>query len=148
MPGEESLLQEFLDEHLSGDPERQLLGQLERSVFEAMKLAGEAGSLLKIEEEMPRRWRRRRRRGGLVRRRSNGCFRRRSEAGPAGVGPGRFGDDRRGFWAEAEDKIYAALRAYAETAENGGGYQRRLFADDAARGFAFIDSAANAMTWC
>ena len=27
----------------------------------------------------------------------------------------------------------------AEQAENGGGFQRRLFADDAARGFAFID---------
>ncbi|MCX8495827.1 MAG: hypothetical protein ORN51_06550, partial [Akkermansiaceae bacterium] len=32
-----------------------------------------------------------------------------------------------------------ALRDYAEQAENGGGFQRRLFAEDAARGFAFID---------
>ena len=38
-----------------------------------------------------------------------------------------------------EERIYDALRDYAEQAENGGGFQRRLFADDAARGFAFID---------
>ena len=31
------------------------------------------------------------------------------------------------------------MRDYAEQAENGGGFQRRLFADDAAQGFAFID---------
>src|SRR5262249_45260840 len=29
--------------------------------------------------------------------------------------------------------------AYAEHAENGGGFRRRLFADDAAQGFAFVD---------
>ena len=43
------------------------------------------------------------------------------------------------FWEKAEERIYTALQSYAEQAENGHGYQRRLFADDAARGFAFID---------
>ena len=43
------------------------------------------------------------------------------------------------FWERAEQRIYDALEAYAEQAENGGGFQRRLFADDAAQGFAFID---------
>src|SRR5207249_2611005 len=43
------------------------------------------------------------------------------------------------FWEKVEERIYAALQAYAEQAENGHGYQRRLFADDAARGFAFVD---------
>ena len=42
------------------------------------------------------------------------------------------------FWDKAEEYIYAALQKYAEEAENGDGYQRRLFAEDAARGFAFI----------
>lgn len=140
MPGEESLLQEFLDVHLSGDPERQLLGQLVRRVFEAMKLAGEAGSLLKIEEEIAtsvaeakKAW--------LARpeKKQRLLF----DAGPKLVqqelGLDVSGITDEAFWAEAEDKNYAALRAYAEHAENGGGYQRRLFADDAARGFAFID---------
>lgn len=43
------------------------------------------------------------------------------------------------FWERAEQRIYDALEAYAGQAENGGGFQRRLFADDAAQGFAFID---------
>jgi hypothetical protein len=42
-------------------------------------------------------------------------------------------------WDAAENHIYDALRRYAEQAENGGGFQRRPFAEDAARGFAFID---------
>ena len=43
------------------------------------------------------------------------------------------------FWNGAENRIYDALKTYAEQAENGGGSRRRLFADDAAQGFAFID---------
>ena len=43
------------------------------------------------------------------------------------------------FWEQAEDGIYSALQAYAETADRSGGYQRRLFADDTAEGFSFID---------
>ena len=39
------------------------------------------------------------------------------------------------FWQGAEQRIYEALKNYAEQAENGGGFQRRLFADDAAQGF-------------
>src|SRR5262249_7792050 len=52
MPGERELLEEFIAQHLSATPEVRLVGQLVRRVFEAMKLAGEAGSLLKIEEEV------------------------------------------------------------------------------------------------
>jgi hypothetical protein len=43
------------------------------------------------------------------------------------------------FWERLEDRIYTALNEYANQAEAGGGFQRRLFAEDAARGFAFID---------
>ena len=43
------------------------------------------------------------------------------------------------FWVNIEERIYTALRDYAEQAEIGNGYQRRLFAEDAAQGFAFID---------
>src|SRR5699024_2869095 len=42
-------------------------------------------------------------------------------------------------WQQAEGRIYAALRDYAAAAEGGDGCRRRLFADDAERGFAFID---------
>ena len=47
MPGERELLAEFTAEL---DPP--VLGQLVAAIFEKMKLAGEAGSLLKIEEEI------------------------------------------------------------------------------------------------
>ena len=106
-----------------------------------MKLAGEAGSLLKIEEEI----------AGAVAEAKQKWL-----AGPKPEQGRLFADDtappgqkERGldvtgitdetFWEQAEERIYAALEAYAEQAEHGGGFQRRLFADDAARGFAFID---------
>ena len=106
-----------------------------------MKLAGEAGSLLKIEEEIA---------GAVAEAKQKWLADTQPEQGRL------FADDiapaaqkERGldvtgitdetFWEKAEERIYAALQAYAEQAEHGGGYQRRLFADDAARGFAFID---------
>src|SRR5262249_50458321 len=47
MPGEDVLLREF-----SAQLKPRLLGQLVEAVFENMKLTGEAGSLLKIEEQL------------------------------------------------------------------------------------------------
>jgi len=46
-------------------------------------------------------------------------------------------DDR--FWLQVEDAVYTALERYATQAEGDGRFQRRLFAEDAVRGFAFID---------
>ncbi len=43
------------------------------------------------------------------------------------------------FWSEAEARVLEALQRYAERAADGQDYPRRLFAGDAARGFAFID---------
>jgi hypothetical protein len=134
MPGEQALLDEFLT-----DLEPRIIGQLVQVAFEKMKLAGEAGSLLKIEEEIAdavadakQKW----------------------LAGPK-PGQGLLFTDARPqqtallldfsgvttetFWERAEERIYVALRGYAEHAENGHGYRRRLFANDTARGFAFID---------
>ena len=47
MPGEEQMLKEFV-----GQFEPKFLGQVVEVVFDKMKLAGEAGSLLRIEEEI------------------------------------------------------------------------------------------------
>lgn len=133
MPGENDLLKEFTTKLKTP-----ALGQLVEIVFDKMQLAGEAGSLLMIEEEI---------RSAV------------SEAkklwlqGPKQEQLRLFGDMPRQtqlkldfsgisdeqFWDQAEERIYSALEAYAEQAENGSDYQRRLFADDAARGFAFID---------
>lgn len=137
MPGEDDMRREFVD---SLRP--RVLGQLVDLVFERMTLAGEAGSLLKIEEEI---------KDGIAEARKQ--WLESSEGERQLLFPGmrharpkqqtlRFdfsGIDNEQFWEEAESRILDALRAYAERAENGGLFRRRLFAEDAAHGFAFID---------
>jgi hypothetical protein len=141
MPGEEEFLNEFIEAQLSGTPEKNLLGQLVRRVFEAMKLAGEAGSLLKIEEEIAGAVAEAKQKWLAGPKLEQGRLFADDSAPPAqkelGLDVTGINDDT--FWERAEERIYAALQAYAEQADHGDGYQRRLFADDAARGFAFID---------
>jgi hypothetical protein len=139
MPGETSLLAEFLTKHFSKTPEDRLIGQLVRRVFEEMKLAGEAGSLLKIEEEIAaaiaeakEQWQ------AQPKVKQETLFAEMAKPEQAALKFDIAGITDEGFWHEAEERIYAALREYAEAAEDGG-YQKRLFAEDAARGFAFID---------
>ncbi len=139
MPGETAFLEEFIAQHLSGNSERQFLAGLVRRVFESMKLAGEAGSLLKIEEEIAdevaqakRQWLER------PAARQLSLFASEPKAVQQTLDLTRGITDA-SFWDDAEKLLYDALRAYAESAEQGGGYQRRLFANDAARGFAFVD---------
>src|SRR5690606_34269926 len=43
------------------------------------------------------------------------------------------------FWDQMEERIYSALKKFADQATKDEDYWRRLFANDAARGFAFID---------
>jgi len=43
------------------------------------------------------------------------------------------------FWDGIEGRVFAALAAYAAETANGHATQRRLFADDALQGFAFVD---------
>ena len=51
MPGEKELLREFVDKEFPA-AERGVFLQLLETIFDKMQLAGEAGSLLKIEEEI------------------------------------------------------------------------------------------------
>ena len=141
MPGEESFLNEFIEAQLSSTPEKHLLGQLVRRVFDAMKLAGEAGSLLKIEDGIA---------GAVAEAKQKWLAGPKLEQGWffagdfAPLAQKELGLDVTGitddtFWERAEERIYASLRVYAERAENGSRYQRYLFANDAVQGFAFID---------
>ena len=137
MPGNPEMLREF-----TATLHPPLLGQLVEKVFAQMQLAGEAGSLLKIEEEIAtlvkdakKLWQTRPKAEQMEL--SLGLKttpKTKQEELPLDVSG--ISDER--FWETAEERIYAALHAYAQQAESGG-YQRRLFADDAARGFAFID---------
>ncbi len=130
MPGEKDLLREF-----TAGLRPAVLGQLVEQIFEKMELAGEAGSLLKIEEEI----------AGAVEK-ARQAFELEIKVGRQGAlfaeaEQGRFdfsGLGRRTqFWEQAEERILDALRDYSEQTE--GNTRRRLFARDAARGFAFID---------
>jgi len=132
MPGEPELLKEFI-----GTLNPPLLGKLVEVAFENMKLAGEAGSLLKIDEEI---------------RDSITEARKQWDKAPEQIQMNLFGsqparqekldfsgitDDD--FWQQAEERIYEALHRYVARMRNGHNFSRRLFAEDTERGFAFID---------
>lgn len=136
MPGEADMLEEFTKQL-----QPKVLGQLVKIIFEKMKLAGEAGSLLKIEEEI---------KDAVCT--AHAAYRKHllnqqkdSEYLP-GMAPKREATlfdfaglpEEDDFWNSVELRVIDALHDYSEQAEYGD-YQRRLFANDAAKGFAFID---------
>jgi len=135
MPGEKELLEEFI---ATLNPP--VLGGLVRTAFEKMNLAGEAGSLLKIEEEIAQ---------------SIAAAKQQWLSRPKDAQLTLFPTDKKlqwetslynvsgisdaSFWDIAEQKVLEALHDYAKQASNGAGYRRAIFAEDAARGFAFIE---------
>ncbi len=148
MPGEREMLADFAEAL-----EPPVLGQLVDVVFDKMKLAGEAGSLLKIEEEIEdaiarakSQWQREFERA--TDRRGNELLLTHSEmdqlSGRANTQMDLFDVSRvtdEEFWGRAEGQVIEALHSYStgSASTNGESYQRRLFADDAAQGFAFVD---------
>ena len=120
MPGEKELLLEFVDREFPA-AERGVFRRLLEAVFDKMQLAGEAGSLLKIEEEI---------RSGITE------AKKLWKEGPQGEQTWLFPEavrpepeqlelDLSGitdeqFWERAEDRIYAALRDYAPLDEAVG----------------------------
>jgi hypothetical protein len=141
MPGQSMLLKEF-----TATLQPKVLGQLVEVIFQKMKLSGEAGSLLKIEEEI---------KDSIAEARKQWLEGPKMEQVvlfPEMVKPKpeqqklRFdlsGVTDEQFWDQAEDRILDALKNYAERAENGRVIRRRLFAEDAVRGFSFIDLCRN-----
>ena len=145
MPGEAQMLQEFV-----GQLEPRLLGQLVQVVFDKMRLAGEAGSLLTIEEEIrdavaaaKKVWAREStpavdRRGRRLLFSEAAMDRLRGgPVSPSLLDVSDVTDSQ--FFEEAEVNVVEALRQYSEKAQAGQQLQRRLFVDDAVRGFAFVD---------
>ena len=106
-----------------------------------MKLAGEAGSLLKIETEIQ---------ATIARAKQQWLTRPKDEQTTLfrvekkqewQTGLYSFkGITDESFWDLAEHNVLEALHTYTrQVTTNGAGYQRRLFAEDAERGFAFIE---------
>jgi hypothetical protein len=113
MPGESDLLAAYL-----GDLKEAYLRSLIQKVFEQMKLAGEAGLLLRIEESFQN-----------------------SMAEMLGNADGFLAPARENYWKDSEGQVLQALEAYAKQASAAEGLRRQLFAEDAARGFALVDLA-------
>lgn len=141
MPGERELLADFVDQEFP-EAERGLVQQLLETIFDKMQLAGEAGSLLKIDEEIRDAIDQARREWQMLAIQQRDLFSTVELAALGGVGSALNTDLQnltKDFWVDIEERIYTALSNYSEQAERGGGFQRRLFAEDAAQGFAFID---------
>lgn len=145
MPGDPERLKEFC-----ASLQQPVIGGMVEAICEKMRLAGEAGSLLKIEEEIRDLVHATKLRWTDTHRFEKGEEELFPKAEILAVSRPRdpvqtelpvdfSGITDESFWERAEERIYSALRAYAEASEHGDGFQRRLFAEDAARGFAFID---------
>ena len=118
-----------------------ILGQLVRVVFDRMQLAEEAGSLLRIGAdiadavaEAKKQWPTRPKAEQLVLWPED----KRPQAEQLSLFDVSGITDKE-FWHQAQARVLDLLQTYARHAANGTGLQRQLFADDAARGFAFFD---------
>jgi hypothetical protein len=135
MPGETLLLKEF-----TSQIQPRVLGQLVEEIFEKMELAGEAGTLLKIEEEIQSAIEdAKSQKDENVLEVQGGLFGGDKWEARKGKRYYNFGDVKDDFWGKAEYLILLELQRYSETATGEYSGQKRLFASDAARGFAFID---------
>jgi hypothetical protein len=132
MPGDAVLVEEFAARL---DPP--LLRELFRKMVSEMRLAGELGTLIPVEEGIAAELRRAREQ--FVKQQQTTGFlpgmepvRKQGDLDISGI------DDER-FFHEAETSIVEALRHFAEAAAGGTNVRRRLFAGDAAQGIALID---------
>ena len=132
MPGDQLLVHEF-----STGLEPRVLGELFQQMVEAMQLAGELGSLLRIDRALES--------AVAVARRQFEKEEKQQLQLPGFEQPARqLGFDLSGisdasFFDSAEERIVAALAAYAAQAPASMTVRRHLFAEDAAQGIAFID---------
>lgn len=138
MPGEKELLQEF-----TSGLKPTVLGQLVEVIFEKMQLAGEAGTLLKIEKEIENAiagakevWQQQNQ--ALSQFPDLAKVAKQQSKGKGEVDFDVSDIDDEGFWHQAEQKILEALAQYASSTSLDMSEQKRLFASDAENGFAFI----------
>jgi len=134
IPGDAALVDEFAARL---DPP--LLRDLFKKMVDESRLAGELGTLLRVEDAIS---------ADLSRGREQFVKQRLTSGFLPGMEPvakqgalDLSGIDDDFFFHEAEARIVEALRVFAETATGGAHVRRRLFAGDAAQGVALIDLA-------
>ena len=134
MPGDVRLVEEF-----AATLNPPLLGTLFRKMVAEMRLAGELGTLLKVETLL----------ADEIRKANLEYNRQKTTTGylPGFEPPPTQGEldfsqiDDETFFDRAEELLLAALRRFAESAAGAAGVRRRLFAGDAAQGIALIELA-------
>ncbi len=132
MPGDANLVDEFaarLNPPLLQDLFKKMVGE--------SRLAGDLGTLLRVEDGIATELRRAREQ--FVKQRGTTGFLPGMEPVIRQGSLNLSGIDDDGFFHEAETRILEALRDFAETATGSASVRRRLFAGDAAQGVALID---------
>ncbi|MFW5777350.1 MAG: Eco57I restriction-modification methylase domain-containing protein [Spirochaetota bacterium] len=139
MPGEQEFYAEFL-ETLSPKSLQKIAGV----VWEELKLAGEVGSLLKVERSIAREVKALRDAVDRVPDRDKKQIWFASED-QAEYSTRKYGVDlsevhEEDDWAQMEQRVFEALEAFARARRTeSSAYQRSMFADDTHAGFAFLD---------
>jgi hypothetical protein len=133
MPGDPKLVEDF-----SSSLRPAMIGDLFNEIVSELRLAGEMGSLLPIERTLAR---------SIDRARvAFNEEQSRTEKFLPGLAPmkrqGEFdlsGISNSAFFEKVEENIFSALKTFVSDAVNGKGTRRRLFADDAEQGLAFVE---------
>lgn len=137
MPGDKQLLGEFT-KNLPGP-----IGKLVRVIWDKMQLTGETGLLLKIEEELKKEIEIAKKEYKQYKDISSqsSLFDSPAESKVAQMAAiyGKGQKITKDFFDTAEEEVLKALKAFAENAEGEDAFQKLLFAEDTARGFAFIE---------
>jgi hypothetical protein len=134
MPGDTKLLDEFATSLRPA-----FMASLFKEIVSEMRLAGEMGALLPIERKLSTSIQSARLAFSEQAKRSDDFLpgfapvKRQGELDLSGI-------DNFAFFERAEEQMLLALQTYVSDAVNGRGTRRRLFADDAEQGIAFVET--------
>jgi len=133
MPGDLKLVEEF-----AATLRPAIIGNLFKEIVSEMRLAGEMGPLLQVERKL-----------AISIERARVAFAEQQKHGEGflpGLAPVKrqaefdlSGIDNSTFFENAEEQIFASLKKFVSDAVNGRGIRRKLFADDAEQGIAFVE---------
>lgn len=133
MPGELKLVEEF-----AATLRPAIIGNLFKEIVSEMRLAGEMGPLLQIERKL-----------AISIERARVAFAEQQKHGDEflpGMAPIKrqaeldfSGISNSAFFEKAEEQIFASLKKFVSDAVNGRSTRRKLFADDAEQGIAFVE---------
>jgi hypothetical protein len=132
IPGDRKLVDDF-----AAGLEPALLGDLFKEIVAEMRSAGELGALLSIDRKLASSIERARK--AFVEHQNRQAFLPGLSLGQSGRDLDVSGIDGLAFFEQAETQLFASLQKFVSEGVNGIGVRRRLFADDAKQGIAFVE---------